>query len=137
LQPAPQRTPRPPAARRKRGSRTIEGNGHYSLSYPPLTLLRCAPLGEGPGAKDIISTTQLPDLADRRRAEGKRIVLTNGHFDLLHVGHLRYLHAARELGDVLIVAVNDDAMTAKRKGPGRPVLPQAERAELLAGLKCV
>jgi len=87
--------------------------------------------------KEIISTTQLPDLADRLRAEGKRIVLTNGHFDLLHVGHLRYLHAARELGDVLIVAVNDDAMTAKRKGPGRPVLPQAERAELLAGLKCV
>ncbi len=85
----------------------------------------------------IIATAQLPALADRLRSEGKRIVLTNGHFDLLHVGHLRYLQAARELGDVLIVAVNDDAMTAQRKGPGRPILPQAERAELLAGLKCV
>jgi rfaE bifunctional protein nucleotidyltransferase chain/domain len=79
----------------------------------------------------------LPALADRLRAEGKSIVLTNGHFDLLHVGHLRYLQAAAELGDVLIVAVNDDAITRLRKGPGRPVLPAAERAELLAGLACV
>ena len=85
----------------------------------------------------IIPVTDLPTLAHSLRAEGKMIVLTNGHFDLLHVGHLRYLQAAAELGDVLIVAVNDDAMTAQRKGEGRPVLPEGERAELLAGLECV
>ena len=79
----------------------------------------------------------LPSLATSLRAEGNTIVLTNGHFDLLHVGHLRYLQAAAELGDVLVVAVNDDAMTRQRKGPGRPVLPAEERAELLAGLGCV
>ncbi len=83
------------------------------------------------------SPTDLPALIASLRAEGKRIVLTNGHFDLLHVGHLRYLQAAAELGDVLIVALNDDAMTRQRKGEGRPVLPQAERAELLAGLASV
>lgn len=85
----------------------------------------------------IIPPENLPALASSLRAAGKSIVLTNGHFDLLHVGHLRYLQAAAELGDVLVVAVNDDAMTAQRKGPGRPVLPEAERAELLAGLECV
>jgi rfaE bifunctional protein nucleotidyltransferase chain/domain len=84
-----------------------------------------------------IPPPSLPALAERLRAEGKSIVLTNGHFDLLHVGHLRYLQAAAELGDVLFVAVNDDAMTRQRKGTGRPVLPQEERAELLAGLACV
>jgi cytidyltransferase-like protein len=63
-----------------------------------------------------------------------RVVFTNGHFDLLHVGHLRYLQAARALGDILVVGVNDDATTRLRKGPTRPILPEVERAELLAGL---
>jgi rfaE bifunctional protein nucleotidyltransferase chain/domain len=85
----------------------------------------------------LIPPADLPALAHYLRSEGKSIVLTNGHFDLLHVGHLRYLRAAAELGDVLIVAVNDDAMTRQRKGRGRPLLPQQERAELLAGLACV
>lgn len=85
----------------------------------------------------MIPLHDLPSLASSIRAEGKAIVLTNGHFDLLHVGHLRYLQEAAELGDVLVVAVNDDAMTRQRKGPGRPVLPAEERAELLAGLGCV
>jgi rfaE bifunctional protein nucleotidyltransferase chain/domain len=85
----------------------------------------------------LISPESLPTLARQLHSEGKQIVLTNGHFDLLHVGHLRYLQAAAGLGDVLIVAVNDDAMTRQRKGAGRPVLPQEERAELLAGLACV
>ena len=85
----------------------------------------------------MIPLHDLPTLTSSLRAEGQSIVLTNGHFDLLHVGHLRYLQAAAELGDVLVVAVNDDAMTRQRKGPGRPVLPAAERAELLAGLGCV
>jgi len=72
-------------------------------------------------------------LADLRRA-GRRIAFANGHFDLMHVGHLRYLRAARAEGDTLVVAINDDDSVARLKGPGRPVVPAAERAELLAGL---
>lgn len=68
---------------------------------------------------------------------GKRVVLANGLFDLLHVGHLRYLAAAREQGDLLIVAVNSDASARRLKGEGRPLIPQRERAELLAGFDCV
>jgi rfaE bifunctional protein nucleotidyltransferase chain/domain len=64
-------------------------------------------------------------------------VATNGCFDLLHVGHLRYLQAARSLGDCLIVAVNSDRSVAELKGPTRPIVPEDERAELLAGLACV
>lgn len=67
---------------------------------------------------------------------GRTVVFTNGHFDLLHVGHVRYLQAARALGDALIVGLNSDASTRARK-PGRPIVPQAERAELLAALGCV
>ena len=73
-------------------------------------------------------------LAERLRAEGKRIVLANGCFDLLHVGHVRYLQAARRLGDVLFVGVNSDAAVARLKGPGRPLVPAVERMELLAAL---
>ncbi len=76
-------------------------------------------------------------LADRLRAEGKRIVLANGCFDLLHVGHVRYLRGARRLGDVLFVGVNSDAAVARLKGPGRPLMPAAERAEILAALRDV
>jgi rfaE bifunctional protein nucleotidyltransferase chain/domain len=82
-------------------------------------------------------------LADLRRrvaalqAQGKRIAFANGHFDLLHVGHLRYLRAARAEADALVVAVNDDASVARLKGPGRPLVPAAERAELLAALEPV
>ena len=76
-------------------------------------------------------------LAGRLRAEGKRIVLANGVFDLLHVGHLRYLGAARALGDVLFVGVNGDAAVRRLKGPGRPLMPAAERVELLAALRPV
>jgi rfaE bifunctional protein nucleotidyltransferase chain/domain len=68
------------------------------------------------------------------RAEGKRLVLANGVFDLLHVGHVRYLQAARALGDVLLVAVNSDASVRRLKGPGRPIMSEDERAELLAAL---
>lgn len=74
-------------------------------------------------------------LAWRAEQTGK-VVFTNGHFDLLHVGHLRYLQAARALGDALVVGLNSDASTAARK-PGRPLVPEAERAELLAALGCV
>jgi D-glycero-beta-D-manno-heptose 1-phosphate adenylyltransferase len=84
-----------------------------------------------------IEFNQLEALGNDLRAKGRAVVFTNGHFDLLHVGHLRYLQSARTLGDVLVVGVNDDRITTERKGPSRPVLPEDERAELLAGLACV
>ncbi len=74
--------------------------------------------------------------ADLRRA-GQRIVFTNGCFDLLHVGHLRYLEEARSLGDYLVVGVNTDASVRRIKGPGRPVMDENARSELVAGLHCV
>lgn len=84
-----------------------------------------------------VDVGQLEELGAALREGGKKVVFTNGHFDLLHVGHLRYLQSARELGDVLVVGVNDDRVTTARKGPSRPILPEDERAELLAGLGCV
>jgi rfaE bifunctional protein nucleotidyltransferase chain/domain len=71
------------------------------------------------------------------RAAGRRIVFTNGVFDLLHPGHLRYLQAARRHGDLLIVGLNSDASVRRNKGPARPINPEEERAELLAALDCV
>ncbi|MEW6381647.1 MAG: adenylyltransferase/cytidyltransferase family protein [bacterium] len=80
---------------------------------------------------------EIPLLADRLRAAGKRIVLANGCFDLLHVGHIRYLTGAKELGDVLFVGINSDQSTRILKGPTRPLFPHEERAEMLAALACV
>ena len=83
---------------------------------------------------------ELPEIKEeieRFKAEGKKIVFTNGCFDILHPGHTRYLFSARELGDYLIVAVNSDRSVRAIKGSGRPIMPQAERAELLAALGCV
>jgi D-beta-D-heptose 7-phosphate kinase/D-beta-D-heptose 1-phosphate adenosyltransferase len=71
------------------------------------------------------------------RARGARLVFTNGCFDILHVGHVRYLNAARMLGDCLVVAVNSDASVRRIKGAGRPIVPELERAEVLAALSCV
>ena len=71
------------------------------------------------------------------REAGKTLVFTNGHFDLLHVGHLDYLEQARRLGDALFVGVNGDASSRRLKGPGRPITPAAERARLLAALRPV
>jgi rfaE bifunctional protein nucleotidyltransferase chain/domain len=76
-------------------------------------------------------------VAAAARAGGRRLVLANGCFDLLHVGHVRYLAAARALGDVLIVGLNSDASVRRVKGPGRPLIPAAERAEMLAALTAV
>jgi D-beta-D-heptose 7-phosphate kinase/D-beta-D-heptose 1-phosphate adenosyltransferase len=73
----------------------------------------------------------------RAQAEGRRAVFTNGCFDLLHRGHVRYLEDARRLGDLLVVAINSDASVRGLKGPGRPVVPEAERAEVLAALAVV
>jgi rfaE bifunctional protein nucleotidyltransferase chain/domain len=84
-----------------------------------------------------IAFDNLESLGQQLRVAGKKVVFTNGHFDLLHVGHLRYLQTARRYGDALVVGVNDDAMTRQRKGPGRPIVPEDDRAELVAGLDCV
>ncbi len=73
---------------------------------------------------------------EAQRALGHTVALTNGHFDLLHVGHVRYLQAARALADALVIGLNSDASTAARK-PGRPIVAEDERAELLAALGCV
>jgi len=70
-------------------------------------------------------------------AQGRRVVFTNGCFDLLHAGHVRYLEAARALGGLLIVGLNSDASVRRLKGPGRPLNPEADRAEVLAGLQAV
>jgi D-beta-D-heptose 7-phosphate kinase/D-beta-D-heptose 1-phosphate adenosyltransferase len=75
--------------------------------------------------------------ADGLRRNGRRVVFTNGVFDLLHPGHVRYLRAARAEGDALIVAVNSDRSVRANKGPARPIVPQHERAELVAALGCV
>jgi D-beta-D-heptose 7-phosphate kinase/D-beta-D-heptose 1-phosphate adenosyltransferase len=71
------------------------------------------------------------------KTKGKRIVFTNGCFDILHLGHVRYLEKAKSLGDVLVVGVNSNSSVRKLKGPKRPILPEKERTEILSGLGCV
>jgi rfaE bifunctional protein nucleotidyltransferase chain/domain len=84
--------------------------------------------------RKILSRDELQERVAEWRRTGARITLTNGCFDVLHVGHVRYLHAARELGGKVIVAVNSDASARALKGEGRPVIPDQERAEILAAL---
>ena len=85
----------------------------------------------------VLSEAALVDTVARDRAEGRSIAFANGCFDLLHVGHIRYLEGAAAEADRLIVAVNDDEMVQRLKGPGRPILPAADRAELVAALRVV
>ncbi len=85
----------------------------------------------------LIPRSEAAALGERLRREGRRIAFANGCFDLLHVGHVRYLRAAREQGDVLVVGVNGDRAVRELKGPGRPVLPVEARAELVAALEPV
>jgi rfaE bifunctional protein nucleotidyltransferase chain/domain len=85
----------------------------------------------------LLSLADLPRLRAAASAEGRTVALANGIFDLFHVGHLRYLEGARREADLLVVAVNDDASTRLNKGAGRPVVPEAERAEIVAALACV
>jgi rfaE bifunctional protein nucleotidyltransferase chain/domain len=87
--------------------------------------------------KIIPDRKMLADLVRKAREAGRKIVLANGCFELLHVGHVRYLQGARECGDLLVVAINSDASVRGLKGPGRPAVPQAERAEILAALEMV
>lgn len=85
----------------------------------------------------IVSREQARELAEEWRRAGEKIILTNGCFDLLHVGHIRYLHAAKQLGGKLVVALNADESVRKIKGEGRPLMPESERAEILAALSDV
>lgn len=87
-----------------------------------------------PRPSKILDRKALQAQVARWRGEGERIILANGAFDVLHVGHVRYLHAAKELGGRLIVGVNADASVRSLKGKGRPLLPERERAEVLAAL---
>jgi D-beta-D-heptose 7-phosphate kinase/D-beta-D-heptose 1-phosphate adenosyltransferase len=85
----------------------------------------------------ILSTEQMLEERERLRAAGVRLVFTNGVFDLLHVGHVRYLAQARALGNALVVAINSDRSVRELKGPGRPLFEEHERAEILAALRSV
>ncbi len=80
---------------------------------------------------------ELASIREEMEAQGRKLVFTNGVFDLLHVGHVRYLQQARELGDALVVAVNGDASVRALKGPTRPINGEQDRAEVLAALECV
>ena len=80
---------------------------------------------------------ELRHIVEGLKKQGKRIVFTNGCFDLLHIGHIRYLEEAKSLGDILVVGVNSDRSVRSLKGPNRPILPEEERAEILSGLESV
>src|SRR2546430_17659968 len=85
----------------------------------------------------IVELEELSDRCEKLRSAGKKIVATNGCFDLLHVGHVRYLQAARALGEALVVALNGDDSVRALKGAGRPINNELDRAEVLAALACV
>ncbi len=93
---------------------------------------------DGAMSTKVLSQEQLVSVIAQERAKGKRIVFTNGCFDLMHIGHTRYLQAAKSLGDLLVVGVNSDAsVRSLEKAPDRPIVPEAQRAEVLAALGCV
>lgn len=85
----------------------------------------------------IVSLADARVVRDQAASQGQRVVFTNGCFDLLHVGHVRCLQEARRQGDLLMVGLNDDESTRRVKGPGRPLMDQGDRAEILAALECV
>lgn len=88
-------------------------------------------------ARFVNDREELRRLVRGMQSDGKRVVFANGCFDLLHVGHVRYLRGARAEGDILLVALNDDASIRSNKGPGRPVQPEGERVEILSALEMV
>jgi rfaE bifunctional protein nucleotidyltransferase chain/domain len=88
-------------------------------------------------SKKILSQPELLSERARLRDGGQKLVFTNGVFDILHVGHVRYLQQARELGDALVVAINSDASARELKGEGRPLTTENDRAEILAAMACV
>ena len=109
------------------------------VQRPETAVCSTADLAErlGSGSLAVLDHDRLAELVAEHRAAGRRIVFTNGCFDMLHRGHVNYLNEAKRLGDVLVVAINSDAGVARLKGPGRPVNGVADRAAVLAGLSCV
>lgn len=97
----------------------------------------CVSQDRNRGAVNLLTASTLEDYVAAQRRAGRRIVFTNGVFDILHPGHVRYLSAARAHGDLLIVGLNSDASVRRNKGPERPIVPELERAELLLALDCV
>jgi rfaE bifunctional protein nucleotidyltransferase chain/domain len=93
------------------------------------------PEAQGPGA--VLTESDAVAFVEAQQASGRRVVFTNGVFDLLHPGHVRYLQAARREGDALVVAINSDRSVRDYKGPNRPITAELERGELLAALSCV
>ena len=89
------------------------------------------------GSEKIKSIEEIKGIIDEAHRLGKKVVLANGCFDILHVGHVRYLKDAKRHGDLLVVAVNSDSSVKRLKGPTRPYMPQEERAEIVAALECV
>ena len=87
--------------------------------------------------KKIVTIQRAAHIADAARRSGKKVVTTNGCFDIVHVGHVRNLQAARKLGDLLMIGINSDASVRQNKGDLRPIVPARERAEVLAALACV
>ncbi|MEO8430336.1 MAG: adenylyltransferase/cytidyltransferase family protein [Acidobacteriota bacterium] len=102
------------------------GSGDAPASHPP-----------APALSKILDPGELARRAAEARDAGRRMVFANGAFDLLHAGHVRYLEAARERGDWLVVGVNSDRSVRGAKGEGRPIVPERERAEIVAALACV
>src|SRR5260370_30133266 len=109
-------------------------------------MVRCAAINISPlcGFREveqmkrkILSVDKLSEERERLRAASQKLVFTNGVFDILHAGHVRYLEAARALGDALVVAINSDASVRELKGEGRPLMNESERAEILAALRSV
>jgi D-glycero-beta-D-manno-heptose 1-phosphate adenylyltransferase len=86
---------------------------------------------------ETVTREVLVDLVDRARADGRTVAFANGCFDMLHVGHVRYLEAAAQEADILVVAINDDASVRRLKGEGRPILDAGSRASLVAAIRCV
>jgi rfaE bifunctional protein nucleotidyltransferase chain/domain len=105
----------------------VAGSTTVGLNGPPVD----------PGPKWIGSRQEAARVGRTYRDRGRRLVFTNGCFDLLHAGHVRYLEAARRLGDGLMIGLNSDASVSRLKGPSRPVTPLLERAYVLGGLGCV
>ena len=94
-------------------------------------------MGDAEAVERVVARAVVLERVKRVRREGGRVVLANGCFDVLHVGHIRYLEGAKALGDLLVVGVNSDDQVSALKGPGRPVMPEAERAEIVSALECV
>lgn len=124
----------------------MDDRGLARLDHPGAKIFPVCRRRRDPSHRGVAYSDALPGLLhrdamrverDRLRAAGRKLVFTNGAFDLLHVGHLRYLAHARSLGDALVVGLNSDGSVRRYKGDKRPIVPERERAEMLLGLKCV